>query len=281
MATGRESLYNWNNGAYSATGYPFQANQLKLQASYSTSVYDTVSLQSTVYVSVTLANIGIDWGYFEGREVSVYWNDALVAKINPPNLQTSINVNHVTSLGNVSFPVQHQSDGTCSGTLKVEWATVVLAYTVGGVTKNITELGCKASVVADPIEVETGTIPTDLLMINGINFLSVCQKDGIEISRAEVNKKSVITMNGTEWAKERIRHTISVKLLDMSSDQFAEYAAALATNPGAVSYRDAEDGMLHSSAFYILNIKYTKRMVIPGVVYLTGISFELSERSAF
>lgn len=278
MSIGKENLYNYNNGAYSATGYPFQADQLKLQASYSTSVYDAGNLQSVVYVTVTLANIGIDWGYSSGKEVSLYWNDNLVSTFNPPNLYTQINVPNVTTLGTASFPVQHQQDGTCTGTLKVEWNSRYLMYTVGGVSINVTELGCKATVTPDTIS--GGTVPTDVFLINGKSFIEVLKKDGLEFSRAEVNKKSVITMSGTEWATEKKRHTIKVSLLDMSGDQYSEYAGYMATNPASVTYKDEETGKILTSTFYISEVKHKKRMVIPGVTYLTEISFVLTERFA-
>ena len=278
MATGRETSYNYNNGAYSASGYPFPGGQLKLQASYSTSVYDAENLQSVVYVAITLYNIGIDWEYQTGREVSIYWNNQLITTFVPPGMHVAINIPHTTSVGSASFVVQHNADGTCTGELKVEWASTVLQYTVSGVTINVTELGCKATVT--PETISGGTVPTDVFSINGKSFLSIVQKDGLDVSRAEVNKKSVITMDGTEWASEKKRHTISVKLMDMSSEQFSEYAAYLATNPAAVVYTDSEDGLVHNGTFYISNIRHVKRKVITGVTYLTGLSFDLSEKTA-
>ncbi len=277
MATGKESLYNYNNGLYSETGYPFAGGQLKLQASYSSSVYDASNLQSMVYVSVTLYNIGIDWGYHTGREVNVYWNDSLVASFNPPNLLTSLNVPHVSSLGSAAFPVQHQPDGTCTGTLKVEWNSVILEYTVSGVTINVTELGCKANVSLEPIS--GGTVPTDVFLVNGKNFLPILQGD-IEWARADVNRKSITTMDGTEWMNEKRRHKAAIKILDMSAEQYAEYAAFLATNPAAITYSDSEDGTVKTSTFYITDIKHTKHKVAAGVTYLTGISFNISEKIA-
>lgn len=278
MATGKETKYNYNGGSYSATGYPFAGGQLKLQMSYSTSVHDAANLQSTVFLTVTLYNIGIDWAYYSGRDVTVYWNNNQVAKFAPPGLHESINVPHVNTLGTTSFIVQHQQDGTCTGTLKVEWASTVLDYTISGVTKSITELGCSATVT--PETISGGTIPSDVFSINGKSFLNILQYDGLEFSRAEVNKKSVVTMDGTEWAKEKKRHTASVKVMDMSSAQWAEYATYLATNPAQITYKDDEDGKVKTGTFYITNIKQTKRRVIPGLTYLTGISFELSEKSA-
>lgn len=277
MATGKESLYNYNNGLYSANGYPFSGGQLKLQASYSSSIYDASNLQSMIYVNVTLYNIGIDWGYSPGREVNIYWNDSLVASFNPPNLFTSLNVPHVSSLGTAAFPVQHQPDGTCTGTLKVEWNSVVLAYTVSGQTINVTELGCKASVVLEPIQ--GGVAPTDVFMVNGTNFLPVLKED-LAFTRAEVNRKSVITMDGTEWAKEKVRHKAEVKLMDMSAEQYAQYASALATNPGSVTYTDAESGIIRTGTFYFTDIKHTKHKVMAGVIYLAEISFNISEKTA-
>lgn len=277
MATGKESLYNYNGREYSPTGYPFPGGQIKLQASYSTSVLDADSKQSMVYVTITLYNIGIDWGYHPGREVNVYWNDNLVATFNPPNLQTSLNVPHVSSLGTAGFPVQHQEDGTCTGVIKVEWNSVILAYTVSGQTINIAELGCKANVICDPIG--GGAVPPDVFLVNGINFLNVLKQD-IEWTRAEVNRKSITTMNGTEWAQEKKRHKAQIKLLDMSADQYAIFAGALATNPGSIAYLDAEDGTIKTGTFYIMNIKYTKHKIAAGVIYLTGISFDISEMTA-
>lgn len=277
MATGRETSYNYNNGSYSSTGYPFSKDQLSLQASYSSSLYDADNLQSIVYVAITLNNIGIDWGYQSGREVNVYWNDNLVASFAPPNLKTVLDRSHVTTIGSASFIVQHTDEEVLTGTLKVEWNTVVLAYTVDGVTKNITELGCKADVMLEAVD---GKPPTDLLVINGKSFLSIIQENGIEVARATVNKKSVLTMDGTEWINEKNKHTIAVKLLDMSADQYAEYAAYLNTNPASVLYKDSETGQAITSVFYITDIKYTKKKVITGLTYLTDISFNLSEKTA-
>ncbi len=278
MATGKQSLYNWNNGNYSDTGYPFEAYQLSLQASFSTSVYDTQNLQSMVYVSVTLANIGIDWGYRSGREVKLYWNGTQVASFNPPNLLTQNNVSHTTALGAASFPVQHTSDGQCVGELKVEWTTEVLAYTVNGVTKNVTELGCKGTVIAEPIS--GGTSISDVFLINGKDFIPIIKEGGIEITRADANTKSVTTMSGTEWKKALNRHDIKLSFMDMSSQQYQEYAASLATNPAAVVYRDDEDGQIKMGTFYITNIRSVKRQALPGVTFLVNLSLELREKTA-
>lgn len=274
MATGIQSLYNYNNGTYSATGYPFANGKFKLQYSYSTSILSKNNLQSTVSVSINVANYGLDIG---ARQLKVYWNGTLQKTINTPAIKNKNNYPHTSILGETSFTVQHDNSGHCSGTLTVEWLCSPLTYS----DVNITELGARGEVTPNDIPISGGgAYDHDYsLIINGQEMIPYIQDNGISVSRADRSSSTVTTLDGTDWKSSIEKHKFSVKIKNMSAEQYKTLISKyLLTNPGSVSYKNVDRDNTVSGTFYFFNIKYNIKRVVGNTTYLTNISFDMEER---
>ena len=117
------------------------------------------------------------------------------------------------------------------------------------------------------------------LEINGVDFSSWIEEDGITQSPIERVKRSIVTMDGTEYRTIIEKQKLDVKLLDMPDSELEQVIAAIALHyPALVTYT-SKNGQTYSSVpFYATTPTAKVKKVYGSLTYLGDISFSLEEK---
>lgn len=116
------------------------------------------------------------------------------------------------------------------------------------------------------------------LIINGFDVGPYIAEDGLEFDTISRNQKSVTVKSGDLYQSEREKTKITVKLLDMSDEQYAELIQ-YRTYLSNVSFVDFVTGQSMSNVlFYFYKPKITARKCIGTLTYLTDLTLELEQK---
>ncbi len=120
------------------------------------------------------------------------------------------------------------------------------------------------------------------LNLNGIEIGEYAAQSGFKVSEVSRRKRSVVTLDGTDFVSEIIKHKIEVTLLDMSDYQLKTVLQAIKSRPVSGTYSDFDTGTTFTGYFNISNVSYSARKAIgtgvTAMTYMTGISFTAEER---
>lgn len=114
------------------------------------------------------------------------------------------------------------------------------------------------------------------LIINGVDFAPWCKSGGIQQQYTIRRSRSVVATDGTEYEKSIKKRHITVSLVELRDSTWLTLAAALRTNPAAVTYTDADFGELVKT-FKLSSPQGTAKTVTGGNTYWSGINFTMEE----
>ena len=114
--SGTQAYYNYNGGGYVSSYQPF--NYLWLCCDYTESEIDTANNKSTIKVTVKLHHDTISIG---ARTVKLFWNGTEVKSFTGNSLWKGTSGSVTDVLGEGSFEVAHEDDGSAKGVLTCEW----------------------------------------------------------------------------------------------------------------------------------------------------------------
>lgn len=113
------------------------------------------------------------------------------------------------------------------------------------------------------------------LIINGVDFIPWCKRDGIQQTDIQRKVRSVITLGGKLYEKAIVVRGISVSLVELRDETLARLTAAL-ESPATVEYTDMKYGD-RTRTFYVRGITVQTKVIQGGNTYWDGTSFSLEE----
>lgn len=116
------------------------------------------------------------------------------------------------------------------------------------------------------------------LLINGVDIGEAVKADGVSCSSVSRVSKSITTMDGTLYSREKNKVSMNVSLLDMSDDQLWEYVSNFGTNPATIEFVDFLKHRTVVGVGYVKQPQYSVKKTIGTLTYLTNISLTIEMR---
>ena len=114
------------------------------------------------------------------------------------------------------------------------------------------------------------------LSINGVEITPWLSEGGYVLAPLLRQSRSIITLGGTEYRTEVVKHSLSVTLVELRDTTLQTIRSAI-SSPATVLFTD-EEGRELTRTMYSSGLKAAAKTMRGGHTYFSGVSMTLEER---